>query len=298
MPATALRRTLPAPLRAALKRLVGWAYWSRRRLARVRGAGRGPRPTGANELDISTLPSVDRALLPPGAPADCILASNEHGVYCVPRALALRRPPRPVLAALIRARVWEPDTLDLLRSADPDGDIVHAGTFVGDFLPALARSRRSGARVWGFEPNTATYLCARVTTLLNGLRNVELTHAGLAGASGTALLAISDRDGLALGGGSRLVADLSRARWTETEQIVLIAIDEVISADRHVAAIHLSVQRHEREALTGAMRTIERCRPLIVLASRPSAKWIAANLSPLGYRAQGSVDANTILRCG
>ena len=58
---------------------------------------------------------------------------------------------------ILDARVWEPDTLDLARGVDPAGDVVHAGTFFGDFIPALARSRAPGALVWAFEPNRESY---------------------------------------------------------------------------------------------------------------------------------------------
>ncbi len=289
-------RTLPAPARAALKRVLGWVYWSRRRLRGRAGVAAGDAGAGL-ELDPSALAPMDAEALPAGAPA-CVLAHNLHGVYCVPRALALRRPALPVLHAILASDVWEPDTLELLCSAEREGDVVHAGAFVGDFLPALARSRAPGALVWAFEPNHETCQCAQVTVELNGLDNVVLGHAGLAAAHGTALLAVSDRAGEPLGGGSRVVIDPARARWVSTEEVALTSIDEAVGPDRRVAAMHLTVQGHEREALSGAMRTIERSLPLIVLARLPEADWIAANLTPLGYRPAGTVDSSSILRCG
>jgi hypothetical protein len=62
------------------------------------------------------------------------IARNYHGQYCVP--LASRHSPaaRMVLAGDIR----EAATIDVLRAAAP-GDIVHAGAYFGDFLPALAK---------------------------------------------------------------------------------------------------------------------------------------------------------------
>jgi FkbM family methyltransferase len=229
--------------------------------------------------------------LAPDTP-DSVVASNEHGSYCVPRSSAHR----PVARKILESKVWESETLDLVRGADPEGDIVHAGTFFGDFIPALARSRGAGALVWAFEPSGENYRCARATVTLNGLENVTLRHAGLDVQSGTALLATTDRTGLPLGGASRVVRDRARARWSENEQVDLVAVDDVVGSDRRVAVVQLDVEGHERQALTGALRTVTRCRPLIVLETLPTASWIEDHLVPLGYRVEGEVDANKILR--
>jgi hypothetical protein len=77
----------------------------------------------------------------------------------------------------------------------------------------------------------------------------------------------------------------------------LVALDDVLGEDRQVAVIQLDVEGHEQQALAGAMLTVERCRPLIVLETPPSTDWIEANLTPLGYRSEGWVDANMVLRC-
>jgi FkbM family methyltransferase len=269
-------------------RLVDWGHRLNRRVKRRLKAGQR---VGSSTTGPSTPPQDAALVLPADAP-DALVASNQHGTYCVPRS-ALHR---PVARTILDARVWEPKTLDLVRSANADGDIVHAGTFFGDFIPALARSRRAGALVWAFEPNRESHRCAGVTIELNGLENVVLTNAGLSARSDTALLAISDRKGVSLGGGSRLIDDPSAVEGLRNEQVNLVAIDDVVADDRQVAVIQLDVEGHEQEALTGAMGTIERCRPLIVLETLPPANWIAENLAPLDYRVVGTVDANTIVR--
>lgn len=268
-------------------RLVGWGHRLKREVRRLRARRRR---TDAFTARSTSRPQDVAVTLPADAP-DSVVASNEHGAYCVPRS-SLHR---PVSRAILDARVWEPRTLDLVRGTDADGDIVHAGTFFGDFIPALARSRELGAVVWAFEPNRENYECARITIELNGLENVTLSHAGLDERGGAALLATSDGKGLALGGGSRLLCDPSRAQGLSNEEVNLVAIDDVVSSDRRVAVIQLDVEGHEREALTGAMHTIERCRPLIVLETLPPESWIAEHLAPLGYRVAGTVDANTIV---
>lgn len=257
-----LSRKLPTPIRRSLRRAASW----RSRL----GVG-------------------DAFALPPDAP-DCVAGKNRHGSYCVPRSAAYR----PAARAILDSRVWESDTLDLVRGVDPDSDIVHAGTFFGDFIPALAQSRGHGALVWAFEPNRENYECARITITLNGLENVVLSHAGLDQGKATALLATSDAKGRSLGGGSHLTTD--PALGVNSEEVNLLAVDDVVSSERLVGVIQLDVEGHERDALAGAVRTIARCRPLIILETPPES-WIAEHLAPLGYRVTGTVDANTVLRC-
>jgi FkbM family methyltransferase len=218
---------------------------------------------------------------------DCMIGSNEHGTYCVPRSSGHR----PVARAILRGQVWEDATLRLLMAVD--GDIVHAGTYFGDFLPALARSRRADEIVWAFEPNLENYRCAHFTMRLNDLDNVVLTNAGLDSKHGDGLLQTANGEGLAIGGLSRLITEPNGRR---SEAVSLSTIDESIEADRRVAAIQLDVEGHEQHALAGAMRTIARCRPLIVLEKLPDEEWLAEHLAPLGYTVAQRVDANYVLR--
>jgi hypothetical protein len=85
--------------------------------------------------------------------------------------------------------------------------------------------------------------------------------------------------------------------WWPHEEVELVALDDVVGGDRQVAVIQLDVEGHERDALLGAMRTIERCRPLIVLEALPEPGWLKASLAPLGYEMEGSVHRNFVMRC-
>lgn len=286
MARAAISRRTPQPLKRAFTWALGWSYWVRRRLR-----GRRRAPTQAQLRASQSVTPQASAALPAGAP-DAILAANEHGTYCVPRSSMHRR----IAQAIIQAQVWERETLELICTTDPSGDIVHAGTFFGDFIPALARSREQGARVWAFEPSLENYECTRITIALNKLDNVTLRHAGLDVRAGTALLATTDRTGLALGGGSRVVKNRAHARFSENESIELLALDEALDGERRVAVLHLDVEGHEQHALGGALRTVARWRPLIVLETLPSAGWIEKHLTPLGYRIEGGLDINTVLR--
>lgn len=242
---------------------------------------------GPLHLDVyaSVNPRVRSSAL--GVP-ESRMAVNAHGVYAIPRSSEHR----PAAAAVLSGQVWERETVDLLRACDPTGDVVHAGTFFGDFIPAIARSRTDGARVYAFEPNSENFRCAQTTVELNHLDNVVLTNAALDDHSGSADLAIRSPGGLALGGGSRLVEATTNA--SATEKVRLTSIDEVVPADRHVAVVQLDVEGHEQEALLGALATIRRCRPLLVLESRPEPEWLDTHLGDLGYTMTDEVCGNAV----
>jgi FkbM family methyltransferase len=222
---------------------------------------------------------VDRIPLPAGA-LDGDVARNVHGLYYVPSSC------RGIVAQTVRqGRVWEPDTLVLIRGIA--GDIVHAGAFFGDFLPALAQR---DATVWAFEPNRLNYRAASVTTLLNDLGNVVLARAGLSDRSGQALVTTSSGSGAASGGASRIVFS---STGKQEEAVPLATVDESVPADREIGAIHLDLEGHEQQALAGALATIQRCKPILIVETVPGEDWLSEHLP--GYRKTSVVDANTVL---
>jgi FkbM family methyltransferase len=225
---------------------------------------------------------------------DFVLAGNEHGIYCVPCTAEHR------LASLVvmNSRVWEARTINLLREVDPTADLIHAGAFFGDFIPALARSRQAGGMVWAFEPSRENYRCAQMTSRLNDLHNVALFHAALGEGAGTAVLATSTAEGVPLGGGSRIVEKSKLDNGQTSEEVGVLAIDDVVGiSGRRIGAIQLDVEGQERQVLAGGMKTIERCRPLLILEKLPEAGWMADSLEPLGYRLTGEVCGNSVLTC-
>lgn len=132
----------------------------------------------------------------------CVIAYNRHGAYCVP----LSSGHRPAAKTVLSGRVWEADTISLLCKAARHGDLIHAGAYFGDFLPALARAcKETGRKVWAFEPSRENHRCAEITVMLNGLDNVVLKRVALGAVAGRARLVTTTEDGERLGGGSHVV---------------------------------------------------------------------------------------------
>ena len=185
-----------------------------------------------------------------------------------------------------------------MRSRCGRGDIIHAGTYFGDFLPALSDALAPGALVWAFEPNRENYRCARITLELNEAANVRLTHAGLGAQRSCLLVEITDSSGIALGGLSRIVQTQGATRC---EPVDVLTIDEAVPAGRDVGILQLDVEGLEKEALQGGLNTIRRCLPLLILESRPGSNlpqdaWFADSVLSLGYQQVGRLHGNLVFR--
>lgn len=181
---------------------------------------------------------------------NCCVGYNKYGGYCVPVA-AIHR---PVALSVLAGRVWEAETLDLMVAHCGTGDIVHAGAFFGDFLPALAAaSARVGRKIWAFEPSPESYRCAAVTLLLNQIDNVELINAGLGDRQSSGQLVVSNRR-QPLGGGAYILQGPSNPkdnRAGRTTPVRIVAIDDIVPEDRPVSVIQLDVEGYEERALAG-----------------------------------------------
>jgi len=221
------------------------------------------------------------------------LGHNKYGAYCVPNSSLKTSPPAK---KIISGEVYEPDTIDFIINNCKNGDVIHAGTYFGDFLPAIANNIAAGAKIWAFEPKKEHYFCAVETLKLNKIDNTSLMNVGLGAEQGTQILQTTTDDGRVWGGGSRIVSENKPNDCTE--EISVVTIDGIIPDNRMVSILHLDVEGFETSALVGAKETIKRCLPILILETMPTASWIKNNLSPLGYSVKRTVHQNTILTVG
>lgn len=214
---------------------------------------------------------------------DCQLCENIYGFYAVPLSSAHR----PAAQMVLSGNVWELQTIEFMRAHAAGRDVVHAGTYFGDFLPALAAVADT---VYAFEPNTENFHCAQWTVQLNRLRNVRLHHAALGDAAAVRYLQ-TVHDGYVLGGMSRIVDTPVGV----VEDVDAMRLDAVLPADADIAVLQLDVEGSEHPALAGALSTIERCRPIIIVETVPQAL-VDSHLTGLGYRRVGEVCRNTVFQ--
>jgi FkbM family methyltransferase len=222
----------------------------------------------------------------------CSISYNVLGGYCVPESSR----DRPAAQAILDNHVWEPRTIEFITEHCGHADIVHAGTFFGDFLPALSKGAAPNAKVWAFEPSSENYRCARITMEINALDNVVLINAGLGSRQEQLFLRTKDEGGRPLGGHSQITRGVDLLFG---EQVQIVRIDDAVPPDRNVTIVQLDVEGHEKEALLGGLETIRRCRPILVLEVLPGAtllesEWFAQNILSLGYRRVATVHDNTV----
>jgi FkbM family methyltransferase len=228
---------------------------------------------------------------------ECIVSYNKYGGYCVPESSRHRPAARKILAN----DVYEPKTIEFVMSNCGKGDIVHAGTYFGDFLPALSKGAAPGSKIWAFEPNRENYRCARITLEINDIANVILTNAGLGARQEYLLIQTADENDCPLGGGSRIIEKQSNDKY-KVEPARIVTIDNAVGSDRNVSLIQLDVEGYEKESLMGALKTIKKCLPTIILEVLPistlcNSEWFAENILSLGYKKIDDIHRNAVFSC-
>lgn len=214
----------------------------------------------------------------------CKIVYNEYGGYCIPDFYL---PHCNAARDITAGKVYEKVTIDFIKANCGQGDVVHAGAYVGDFLPGISDSLTSGAKLWAFEPNPLNHLCATVTKLINRLDNVVLFKAGVGQFFGITSMKTIDEKNNPLCGMGEINND-------GNETIEMVTIDDIVPDDRNVTVLHLDVEHYERQALEGAFEIIHRCWPVIILETLPALKWLSENVLKLGYRTSGKVGRNTV----
>ena len=220
-----------------------------------------------------------------------IVGYNKYGGYFAPR----NSMKRPAVRRIVEGEVYEPGTIKFMRDNCGAGDIVHAGTFFGDFLPGLAGALSDNAKLWAFEPQKENFRCAQITVLINDLKNVELFNYGLGDKPMTSKMLIETSSGDHLGGGSKVLKNEDKSG--KTMDIQIECIDRIVPYDREVSIIQLDVEGYEKEALIGCKLTLARCRPILILEDNSGivkTEWFTENIASLGYEKIRRIHGNTL----
>lgn len=218
------------------------------------------------------------------------IGRNRFGDYCIPNESSHR----PAAQRVLHGGIWEPGTIELMAQHAAMGDIVHAGAYFGDFLPAIGRALGRRRILWAFEPNPINHQAALITCRLNRLRRVRLIQAAL-GPSEEALEMRVSNGRRPLGGASRVVRPSQGNLGATTIQVRSAALDDVIPRRRKVSLIQLDVEGFETEALAGGLETIHAWRPILILEHLPRED-ILNVLRATGYRIVGRCHSNRILK--
>lgn len=217
---------------------------------------------------------------------DTATAQNEFGSYCIPAGLENR----PAAKAVLKGSVYEPDTIAFMRAHAGTGDIIHAGTFFGDFIPALSAALAPDCTLWAFEPAPESYAAAQKTIEMNALENVTLTQGALSNQEATLHFKTHNAQGEALGG----VSKIAKGPGPGVQDVAALMLDYAVPRDRTVSILQLDVEGHEKRALLGAFHIIQRCRPILVLEYMSDGRWLSRTFRGLNYQAVGKVHGNYV----
>ena len=125
-----------------------------------------------------------------------------------------------------------------------------------------------------------------------------LTNAGLGAKQEHLFIQTADENGRSLGGASRIIPKQTDEAG-KAEIVQIVTIDNMIGLDRKVSIIQLDVEGYEKEALTGGIKTIQRCLPIIILEfsldnTLINSDWFLENILSLGYRKVNEIDCNFV----
>ena len=132
--------------------------------------------------------------------------------------------------------------------------------------------------------------------LANDIQNVELLNAGLGDTPSIISLTTKDKKGASLGGSST-IADQDKGSGT-TEQIDILTIDGSVPKDRNISILQLDIEGFEKQALMGALETIKRCKPIIILEDDhgfTKSGWFKDNILSLNYKMDKKLHYNQVI---
>ena len=188
---------------------------------------------------------------------------------------------------------YEPDERRVMEVlAEGAGNVVDIGANVGWYALHFARLvGPAGGRVLSFEPVPSTYAVLRRNCELNReCEWIELHNLGLSDTPGRATFSIPQGTGSVAASGRAIKPEETNA----TVEVELATLDDVLDASPRgaISLVKCDVEGAEIFALRGAVRMLERDRP--VLALEMLRKWTAVYdyhpndiidlLAPFGYR--------------
>jgi FkbM family methyltransferase len=168
---------------------------------------------------------------------------------------------------------WIPDERPMADDRHPvhsQAEDVKQIPFALGFIPGRRLAIQAGARVglWpkmlaphfnvvlAFEPDPRNFECAEINCFEQ--RNVKLIHAALGPSTGSVELALSPQSD-----GESYVVDGNAKAEGPTSTVIQVSIDALDL--EHIDAIFLDCEGYELRILEGAMRTLGKFKPTLIL---------------------------------
>lgn len=210
-------------------------------------------------------------------------------------------PDNEIFRALFIKGVYDPNSMMVVKNMIPAGGVfIDVGASFGYFSIIATDAVGPNGRVIAIEPSSRDYARLVDNIQINNLANIVSTYRlALSDKAGTALLSIATEERSAL---NTLGKEFSfkGIESIAKEEIETVSLDEFLEfnpLDR-VDFIKLDIEGSELKALQGAVKTIERFKPALMLgvnenalrASGTDHDKIQVTLTDLGYRAYKLVE--------
>ncbi len=186
------------------------------------------------------------------------IAVNEYGFYCVPDEYLKREVPK----LLMQGKVYEPDTINLIKRLAGKGDVIAGGAFVGDFFPAISQALDNKAQLHSFEPHPTSFEAASYTVQLNGLKNVKLHPLAIGSEEGNLPLLVANAKGQSMSAQTKIVLDDHAGTKVNVD---VKTLDQIVPKSRKISVLQLDIEGHEVPAILGAKRILNDHAPVVIL---------------------------------
>ncbi len=226
------------------------------------------------------------------------ILKNKYGQYAISKNLNIPKTCQ-IWSRLKQGKVWEEQTIQYVAKKINNKSMVHAGVYIADMLPAF--SSFTDKNIYAFEPNPDMIETINDTIKINKLSNVIFFNKGLSDVKDTSDLFYRYEDGLSMSGGSRIDSPhQANDRYTLKSNlkttINTVTIDATVTDE--VSVIQLDVEGFEIHALKGAMKTIRKYKPVLILENvKVNDTWMIENIVPLGYIKVAKLNENTCWEC-
>ena len=170
------------------------------------------------------------------------------------------------LPGLIPNAIWFKGCYDIVmgetiwRLLDPGETVLDVGANFGYFTSLMAAQSGAGGRVIAFEPHPGMFDELRENCELwkhDHLAAIEIHQKALSSHPGTGTLVMpeswSDNPGVAF-----LANETSAANSTDTVEVEIGRLDDVIPLDTIIGVAKFDIEGHEPEAFSGAERLLSR----------------------------------------
>lgn len=137
------------------------------------------------------------------------------------------------------------------------GNYIDGGAYIGD--TSIFFSRETTGKIFSWEPIKKNICSIEETIRLNRLNNIEIVNKATGAKSGISIASQNSASNL-----STLVPYSSRSYTQESVEIQTID-DYVKERNMHIDVIKLHVEGAEYDSIIGAVKTIERYRPILII---------------------------------